>query len=73
MLTNLLTENLPVISLALLNITGDTIRSEVTEWVTVICTVVITLATLFVQAYRIVRDKDADKTKDKNKDKEGNE
>lgn len=70
---DLLCNGVSVVSMLLINITGETIRGEVTEWVTVICTVVITLATLFVQAYRIVRDKDADKTKDKNKDKEGNE
>lgn len=62
----LLNNTVGVIGVGLLNATGAQIRGEVTEWVTVICTVVITLATLFVQAYRIIRDKDNDK-----KDKDG--
>lgn len=61
---DLLHNTVGVIGVGLLNATGAQIRGEVTEWVTVICTVVITLATLFVQAYRIIRDKDIDK-KDK--------
>lgn len=63
---DLVNNTVGVISVGLLNATGAQIRGEVTEWVTVICTVVITLATLFVQAYRIIRDKDTDK-----KDKDG--
>lgn len=62
----LLNNTVGVIGVGLLNATGAQIRGEVTEWVTVICTVVITLVTLFVQAYRIIRDKDDDK-----KDKDG--
>lgn len=63
---DLLNNTVGVIGVGLLNATGEQIRGEVTEWVTVVCTVVITLATLFVQAYRIIRDKDTDK-----KDKDG--
>ena len=63
---DLVNNTVGVVGVGLLNATGAQIRGEVTEWVTVTCTVVITLVTLFVQAYRIIRDKDNDK-----KDKDG--
>lgn len=48
----------------LLNLaSGAQIRGEVSEWVSLIGTIAITLTTIGIQIYRLIRDRNADKNK----------
>jgi phosphotransferase system glucose/maltose/N-acetylglucosamine-specific IIC component len=46
--------------------------AQVTEWVGLICTAIITLVTCGIQAYRLIRDRNKDK-ETKQKEQENNE
>lgn len=46
--------------------TGAEIRDEVSAWVTLVGSVAITMATIGIQVYRLIRDRD--KTEKKNKE-----
>lgn len=59
----------------LLNISGAEIRDEVSAWMTLIGSIAITVTTIGIQIYRLIRDLDKDKKTNKpanaeNKDKE---
>lgn len=47
--------------------TGQAIRDEVSAWATLVGSIAITLTTVAIQVYHIIRDRDKDK---KQKDKE---
>lgn len=48
----------------LLNLaSGAQIRGEVSEWVSLIGTIAITLTTIGIQIYRLIRDRNTDKNK----------
>lgn len=49
-----------VLGIGLLNFTS----AQLTEWVGIICTLVITLVTCGIQVYRMIRDRDKDKDKE---------
>lgn len=51
--------------------TGAEIRDEVSAWVTLIGSVAITMATIGIQVYRLIRDRD--KTEKKNKEDKSEE
>ena len=51
--------------------TGAEIRDEVSAWVTLIGSVAITTATIGIQVYRLIRDRD--KTEKKNKEDKSEE
>lgn len=63
----------------LLNLTsGAEIRGEVSAWVTLIGSIAITLTTIGIQVYHLIRDRNEDKKKNQpaeaeNEDKENNE
>ena len=62
----------------LLSISGADIRDEVSAWVTLIGSIVITLTTIGIQVYHLIRDRDKDKKNNKpadaeNEDKENDE
>lgn len=42
---------------------GEEIRDEVSAWVTLIGTIAITLTTIGIQIYRLIRDRNTDKKK----------
>lgn len=42
---------------------GAQIRGEVSEWVSLIGTIAITLTTIGIQIYRLIRDRNTDKNK----------
>ena len=45
-------------------VTSAQVRGEVTEWTSLIGTIVITLTTIGIQVYRLIRDRNKDKEKD---------
>lgn len=58
------------------NISGAEIRDEVSAWVTLIGSVAITLTTIGIQVYHLIRDRDKEKNKPadaENEDKENDE
>lgn len=63
---------------ALLSVSGADIRDEVSAWVTLIGSIAITLTTIGIQIYHLIRDRDKDKKNNKpadaeNEDKENDE
>lgn len=73
---------IPVCSMAannaLLYISGADIRDEVSAWVTLIGSIAITVTTIGIQVYHLIRDRDKDKKTNKpadaeNEDKENDE
>ena len=57
----------------LLNISGAEIRDEVNAWVTLIGSVAITLTTIGIQVYHLIRDRDKEKNKPADAEKEDKE
>lgn len=58
------------------NVTGAEIRDEVSAWVTLIGSIAITLTTIGIQVYHLIRDRDKEKNKPadaENEDKENDE
>lgn len=51
-------------------VTSAQVRGEVTEWTSLIGTIVITLTTIGIQVYRLIRDRNKDKEKDDKTDSE---
>ena len=51
--------------------TGAEIRNEVSAWVTLVGSVAISIATIGIQVYRLIRDRD--KTEKKNKEDKSEE
>ena len=45
-------------------------ETTLTGWVSLVCTLLITITTCFVQIYRLWRDKDSDKQNKENKENE---
>lgn len=75
-------EFLSVISIVangiLYNIIGADIRDEISAWVTLIGSIAITVTTIVIQIYHLIRDRDNDKKSNKpatteNEDKENDE
>lgn len=60
-------------SIMLKAVSSAQVRGEVTEWTSLIGTIVITLTTIGIQVYRLIRDRNKDKEKDDKKDSEGKE
>lgn len=63
---------------ALLSVSGADIRDEVSAWVTLIGSIAITLTTIGIQVYHLIRDRDKDKKNNQpadaeNEDKENDE
>lgn len=63
---------------ALFSVSGADIRDEVSAWVTLIGSIAITLTTIGIQVYHLIRDRDKDKKNNKtadaeNEDKENDE
>lgn len=58
-------------AIALNAVSGAQIRDEVSAWVTLIGSVAITMATIGIQVYRLIRDRD--KTEKKNKEDKSEE
>lgn len=63
---------------ALLSVSGADIRDEVSAWVTLIGSIAITVTTIGIQVYHLIRDRDKDKNKNQpadaeNEDKENDE
>ena len=54
-------------------VTSAQVRGEVTEWTSLIGTIVITLTTIGIQVYRLIRDRNKDKEKDDKTDSEDKE
>ena len=50
---------------ALLSISGADIRAEVSAWVTLVGSVAITMTTIGIQVYRLIRDRDKREKKNK--------
>ena len=62
----------------LLSVSGADIRDEVSAWVTLIGSIAITVTTIGIQVYHLIRDRDKDKKNNKpadaeNEDKENDE
>lgn len=62
----------------LFSVSGADIRDEVSAWVTLIGSIAITLTTIGIQVYHLIRDRDKDKKNNKpadaeNEDKENDE
>lgn len=73
-------EFLSVISIAangiLYNISGADIRDEISAWVTLIGSIAITVTTIVIQIYHLIRDRDKKSNKPaitENEDKENDE
>lgn len=75
-------EFLSVISIVansiLYNISGADIRDEISAWVTLIGSIAITVTTIVIQIYHLIRERDNDKKSNKpaiteNEDKENDE
>lgn len=63
-------------AIALNAVSSAQIRGEVSEWVSLIGTIAITLTTIGIQIYRLIRDRNTDKNKPaeaENEDKENDE
>ena len=58
---------------ALLSMSGTELRDEVSAWVTLIGSVAITLTTIGIQVYHLIRDRDKEKNKPADEEKEDNE
>lgn len=64
---------------ALLSVSGADIRDEVSAWVTLIGSIAITVTTIGIQVYHLIRDRDKDKKNNnkpadaENEDKENDE
>lgn len=63
---------------ALLSVSGAHIRDEVSAWVTLIGSIAITVTTIGIQVYHLIRDRDKDKKNNQpadaeNEDKENDE
>lgn len=63
---------------ALLSVSGADIRDEVSAWVTLIGSIAITVTTIGIQIYHLIRDRDKDKKNNQpadaeNEDKENDE
>lgn len=63
---------------ALLSVSGADIRDEVSAWVTLIGSIAITVTTIGIQVYHLIRDRDKDKKNNQpaaaeNEDKENDE
>lgn len=63
---------------ALLSVSAADIRDEVSAWVTLIGSIAITVTTIGIQVYHLIRDRDKDKNKNQpadaeNEDKENDE
>lgn len=63
---------------ALLSVSAADIRDEVSAWVTLIGSIAITLTTIGIQVYHLIRDRDKDKKNNtpadaENEDKENDE
>ena len=54
-------------------VTSAQVRGEVTEWTSLIGTIVITLTTIGIQVYRLIRDRNKDKEKYDKTDSEDKE
>lgn len=60
-------------SIALNVVSSAELRGEVTEWVSLVGTIAITLTTIGIQIYRLIRDRNKDKENtDKNDEGEEN-
>lgn len=62
----------------LLSVSGADIRDEVSAWVTLIGSIAITVTTIGIQVYHLIRDRDKDKKNNQpadaeNEDKENDE
>lgn len=57
----------------LLSVSGAEIRDEVSAWVTLIGSVAITLTTIGIQIYHLIRDRDKKPADAENEDKENDE
>lgn len=55
---------------ALLSVSGADIRDEISAWVTLIGSIAITLTTIGIQVYHLIRDRDKDKKNNKPADAE---
>ena len=55
------------------NVTGAEIRDEVSAWVTLIGSVAITLTTIGIQVYHLIRDRNKEKNKPADTEKEDKE
>ncbi len=55
------------------NVSGADIRDEISAWVTLIGSIAITLTTIGIQVYHLIRDRDKDKNKNQPADAENEE
>lgn len=55
------------------NVSGADIRDEISAWVTLIGSIAITLTTIGIQIYHLIRDRDKDKKNNKPVDAENEE
>ena len=55
------------------NVTGAEIRDEVNAWVTLIGSIAITLTTIGIQVYHLIRDRNKEKNKPTDAEKEDKE
>lgn len=60
-------------TIALSLTSSQTIRDEVSAWVTLIGSIAITLTTIGIQVYHLIRDRDKDKKNNKPADAENEE
>lgn len=63
-------EIIGIVGNLLLTSNTQVIRDEVTAWVTLIGSVAITLTTIGIQIYHLIRDRDKDTAKAENEEKE---
>ncbi len=59
--------------IVLVSVTGTPLREEINTWTSFICTLLITLTTVGLQIYRMIRDRDNDKKKQNTTTDEKNE
>lgn len=73
-MTDIINPSVGIVGTILLKaVTSAQVRGEVTEWTSLIGTIVITLTTIGIQVYRLIRDRNKDKEKDDKTDSEGKE
>lgn len=70
---NLFNEVCALGGIVLLSVTGTPLREEINTWTSFICTLLITLTTVGLQIYRMIRDRDNDKKKQNTTTEEKNE
>ena len=70
---NLFNEICALGGIILVSVTGAPLRDEINTWATFICTLLITLTTVGLQIYRMIRDRDNDKKKQNTTTDEKNE